>query len=178
MPGDTTETYNPKVFVHHESYRVWSLTGQGYLTLTTKNEVPSVQCSGTGKEDSSIITAHELKSPGKLGFWLEFQKEEDGKKYALDASTDNDTVSVKEFSCPRGNKTKETDSQSCQDGEAFCVKHFGSGDQSNGSLFKALIPLGKEDKCIALNSKNELSLEKFDKYSPPPHTIFFITKAN
>ena len=53
MPGDTTETYNPKVFVHHESYRVWSLTGQGYLTLTTKNEVPSVQCSGTGKEDSS-----------------------------------------------------------------------------------------------------------------------------
>ena len=30
-----------------------------------------------------------------MGFRLEFRKEEDGKKYALDASTDNGTVSVK-----------------------------------------------------------------------------------
>ena len=44
---------NPEVFDDLKSYRVWSLTGQGYLTLTTKNGVPSVQCSGTGKEDSS-----------------------------------------------------------------------------------------------------------------------------
>ena len=63
--------------------------------------------------------------------------------------------------------------QSFQDpknGEVFYVEDFG--------LFKALIPLGKDTKCIALNSKNELSLERFDKYSPPPHTIFLITKAN
>ena len=44
---------NPQVFDDEKRYRVWSLTGQGYLTLTTKNGVPSVQCSGTGKEDSS-----------------------------------------------------------------------------------------------------------------------------
>ena len=30
-----------------------------------------------------------------MGFWLAFNEEEDGKTYALDASTDNDTVSVK-----------------------------------------------------------------------------------
>ena len=49
------ETYkNPGVFEDGKSYRVWSLTGQGFLKLTTnKDGDPSVECSGTGEEDSS-----------------------------------------------------------------------------------------------------------------------------
>ena len=43
----------PRVFEDGERYRVWSLTGQGFLKLTTKNENPRVECSGTGEEDSS-----------------------------------------------------------------------------------------------------------------------------
>ena len=43
------------VFEHGKSYRVWSLTGQGFLKLTTKTKnVPtSVECSWTGEENSS-----------------------------------------------------------------------------------------------------------------------------
>ena len=43
-----------RVFEDRKRYRVWSLTGQGYLNLTTKNGAsPSVDCSGTGNELSS-----------------------------------------------------------------------------------------------------------------------------
>ena len=50
-----SETYNnPRVFEDGKSYRVWSLTRQGFLRLTTnKDGDPSVECSGTGEEDSS-----------------------------------------------------------------------------------------------------------------------------
>ena len=50
-----SETYNnPRVFEDGKSYRVWSLTRQGFLRLTTnKDGDPSVACSGTGEEDSS-----------------------------------------------------------------------------------------------------------------------------
>ena len=45
---------NPRVFEDGKSYRVWSLTRQGFLRLTTnKDGDPSVACSGTGEEDSS-----------------------------------------------------------------------------------------------------------------------------
>ena len=37
-------------FKHDKNYRVWSLTGQGFLKLTG---APGVDCSGTGKESSS-----------------------------------------------------------------------------------------------------------------------------
>ena len=47
------ETCNSRVFENGESYRVWSLTGQGFLNLTTKNGTPSVECSGTGEEETS-----------------------------------------------------------------------------------------------------------------------------
>ena len=50
-----SETYNnPRVIEDGKSYRVWSLTRQGFLRLTTnKDGDPSVECSGTGEEDSS-----------------------------------------------------------------------------------------------------------------------------
>ena len=35
------------------SYRVWSLTRQGFLKLTTKNGHKGVECSWTGEESSS-----------------------------------------------------------------------------------------------------------------------------
>ena len=48
------ETYkNPAVFEDGKSYRVWSLTGQGFLKLTTKNGGKSVEYSVTKEEESS-----------------------------------------------------------------------------------------------------------------------------
>ena len=44
---------NDRVFKDGKRYRVWSLTGQGYLKLTTTGDKPSVECSGTGNELSS-----------------------------------------------------------------------------------------------------------------------------
>ena len=42
-----------RVFEHDKNYRLWSLTGQGFLRLTTKNGDKIADCRGTGKEDSS-----------------------------------------------------------------------------------------------------------------------------
>lgn len=48
------ETYkNPGVFEDGKSYRVWSLTGQGFLKLTTKNGGKSVEYTVTKEEESS-----------------------------------------------------------------------------------------------------------------------------
>lgn len=48
------ETYkNPGVLEDGKSYRVWSLTGQGFLKLTTKNGGQSVEYSVTTEEESS-----------------------------------------------------------------------------------------------------------------------------
>ena len=48
------ETYNNRrVFEDGKSYRVWSLTGQGFLKLTTKNGGTSVEYSVTKEEESS-----------------------------------------------------------------------------------------------------------------------------
>ena len=49
-----SETYNNRrVFEDGKSYRVWSLTGQGFLKLTTKNGGKSVEYSVTKEEESS-----------------------------------------------------------------------------------------------------------------------------
>ena len=49
-----SETYNNRrVFEDGKSYRVWSLTGQGFLKLTTKNGGTSVEYSVTKEEESS-----------------------------------------------------------------------------------------------------------------------------
>ena len=62
--GETCD--NSRVFEHGKRYRVWSLTGQGYLKLTTKNGYPRVECSGTGNEISS--NTEIFKNCSSLGF--------------------------------------------------------------------------------------------------------------
>ena len=48
------ETYNNRrVFEDGKSYRVWSLSGQGFLKLTTKNGGTSVEYSVIKEEESS-----------------------------------------------------------------------------------------------------------------------------
>ena len=48
------ETFkNPGLFEDGKSYRVWSLTGQGFLKLTTKNSGKSVEYSVSTEEESS-----------------------------------------------------------------------------------------------------------------------------
>ena len=59
--------------------------------------------------------------------------------------------------------------------EAFYVKYFGDG---SGCLCRALIPLSSDEtKCLASNSRQELSLKPFNKSSLDPDTIFFIQKV-
>ena len=41
------------VFQDNKKYRVWSLAGQGFLKLTTKNGAKSAECSGIGNEPES-----------------------------------------------------------------------------------------------------------------------------
>ena len=49
-----SETYNNRrVFEDGKSYRVWSLSGQGFLKLTTTNGGTSVEYSVTKEEESS-----------------------------------------------------------------------------------------------------------------------------
>lgn len=152
------------VFEHNKKYRVWSLAGQGFLKLTTKNGAKSAECSGIGNEPESIIIAKDVKHFGKgariKGFWLHFQ-EGNEKTYALDTVAGD--VSVKALDDGEG--------------EIFQGQLFGSG---SGCFFKALMPLGQDNdgKCIASNSQRKWSLKTFDQHSPHPDTIFLITKVS
>ena len=52
-----SETYNNRrVFEDGKSYRVWSLTGQGFLKLTTMNGGTSVSGVGLETEEDSSDT--------------------------------------------------------------------------------------------------------------------------
>ena len=52
-----SETYNNRrVFEDGKSYRVWSLTGQDFLKLTTKNGGTSVSGVGLETEEDSSNT--------------------------------------------------------------------------------------------------------------------------
>ena len=52
-----SDTYNNRrVFEDGKSYRVWSLTGQGFLKLTTKNGGTSVSVVGLETEEDSSNT--------------------------------------------------------------------------------------------------------------------------
>ena len=64
-----SETNNGRVFEDERRYRVWSLTGQGYLNLKLipKNGAQpstSVECSGTGNELSSTEIFNNCSSLG------------------------------------------------------------------------------------------------------------------
>ena len=62
-----------------------------------------------------------------------------------------------------------------QDQALFYVKDFGVETQT--SLFKALMVLEQNKKCLASNSTKELSLKTYNQYSPHPDTLFLITEV-
>ncbi|KAM7449281.1 hypothetical protein ABFA07_002835 [Porites harrisoni] len=157
----------PPTLVDGKYYRVWSLTSQGFLTLKPKDGGKCgekfADFSGTGKENSSKIKAKKKPQPTKRGFFLEFQEGEG--KYVLQANTE-DKVSVKLFS---------DISDANHDKALFYDKDFGVDTQV--SLFKALMILGQEGKCLASNGEKELSLKTYNQYSPHPDTLFLITEV-
>ena len=64
-----------------------------------------------------------------------------------------------------------------EDQALFYVKDFGVETQA--SLFKALMVLeqNKTCKCLASNSRNELSWKTYNQHSPHPDTLFLITEV-
>jgi len=119
-----------------------------------------VSSSGTGNEPLSKITPTRPGTPipGENSFHLVFEVT-DRTKYALDANTSNDTVSVKLLTDATSNSPV-----------SFVPEPFFN------SPFKAL-KISRSDKCIASNRNGTLSLKTFDPLFPHPDTIFVITKA-
>ena len=64
-----------------------------------------------------------------------------------------------------------------EDQALFYVKDFGV--ETHASLFKALMVLeqNKRRKCLASNSRKELSWKTYNQHSPHPDTLFLITEV-
>lgn len=157
----------PTTLVDGKYYRVWSLTGRGYLTLIPKDGVKkNADFSGTGnsEENSSKIKASRTLAPVKNGFSLEFQ--EDESKYILQAN-DRDEVSVELCAdCDPGDRA------------LFVLRDFGPHpDFHVNSYFKALEILEPAGKCLASNGAKGLSLKDYNSKKPHADTLFLVTEA-
>jgi len=149
-----------------KEYRIWSLVSQKYLVLTKNGDnTPTVDCTGTGQEQSGVISlTRNTKSaiPGEVSYHFKFRAD-DGTEYVLqvDKQTTPASIYLQPFT--------EADSTT----SAFVPESF----MINSGPFKAL-KVGNSAKCIASSKDGHLSLKSWKLDNPHPESIFVVSEID
>lgn len=149
-----------------KEYSIWSLISQQYLALTKNGDnTPTVDCTGTGKEQSSVLSViRNIKSaiPGEVSYHLVFRAD-DGTRYVLqvDEQTTPATIDLQPFT--------EADSAT----SAFVPNSF----IINSGPFKGL-KVANSGKCLASNKDGVLSLKSLKLDNPHPESIFVLSEID
>lgn len=149
-----------------KEYRIWSLISQRYLVLTKiGGNTPTVDCTGTGKEQSSVLLVirnNKSAIPGEVSFHLVFRAD-DGTQYVLhvDERTTPDTIDLQLF-------TKADSTTSAFVPTSFII---------NSGPFKAL-KVANSGKCLASKKDGDLSLKSLKLDNPHPESIFVLSEID